>query len=216
MQFEVSVDKLIDYSININELLLCQFLYHNSRQMYDLYLEQFDKFFNKSTIEKLIERGFLRLEDESKGFLFSNIKVTDSFINIFIEDPVEFKEASKSKNTDTIEWFDEWYNEWPAGVKSGGYYVKGDRKGCIKKMNKFIKEYPEFTKDIIIKATKDYIAAFRMKRNYDYMKLAHFFIYKDNMSTLAAYCERIKEKIDNGTYDELDNRFGRIDTLDDI
>jgi len=214
MQFEVSVDKLIDYSININELLLCQLLYHDSRKMYDLYLEQFDKFFDKATIEGLIAKGFLFLEDESKGFLFSNIKASEHFIEVFIDEPIKFKEASKSNIT--IEWFDEWYDLWPKGVKSGGYLVRGDKKGCIKKLNKFIKEYPDFDKDIIIKATKDYIDSFRIKRSYEYMKLAHFFIYKDNMSTLAANCEAIKEKIDNGTYDEIDNRFRRIDSTDDI
>lgn len=212
MQFDVDVEKLIDTGLSISDYLFCQFVCNNEKKLFDFYLEQFDRFFNKASIDRLIEIGYLQLDDPNKGYPFSNIKVTNLFIDSFI-DPIKLKKASKSKSADEIEWFEEWYSLWPRGIKSGGYPVKGDRKGCIKKLLKFIKEYPEFGKDIIIKATKDYVDACKINR-YAYMKLAHFFIYKDNMSSLASYCETIQEKINNGTYDLNDNI--SYDNINDI
>lgn len=212
MQFDVDVEKLIDTGIDINDYLFCQFVCHNEKQMFDFYLEQFDRFFDKSSINNLIDKGLLYLEEPAKGYTFTNIKVSDTFIDIFIE-PIKLRKASKTKSKDEIEWFEEWYSLWPRGIKSGGYPVKGDRKGCIKKLVKFTNEHPEFGKDIIIKATKDYVDSCKLNR-YNYMKLAHFFIYKDNMSTLASYCEQIQEKVNNGTYDLNDNI--DYDNIDDI
>lgn len=213
MQFDVDVDKLIDVGISIQDYLLCQFVCSNEKKSFDYYLEQFDKFFSKESIDNLIEKGLIELEEEKLGYRFSNIKVTNTFIDIFI-DPIKLKKAPRSNsNTDSIEWFKEWYELWPRGIKSGGYPVRGDRKGCLKKLTKFVNEHPEFDKDIIIKATKDYIEASRM-RNYQMMRLAHYFVYKDGMSTLASYCETIQEKIENGTYDLNDNI--NYDNIDDI
>ena len=212
MQFDVDVEKLIDKGININDYLFCHFICNNEKKLFDFYLEQFDKFFTKDSLVNLINLGYLRLEEESLGFTYNNIKVTDLFIETFIEE-LNIKKASKTKSNDEIEWFEEWYSLWPKGIKVSGYPVKGDRKGCLKKLVKFTKEHPEFEKDIIIKATKDYIDASRMNR-FIYMKLAHYFIYKDNMSSLAGYCEQIKEKVDNGTYDLNDNL--NYDNINDI
>lgn len=215
MQFDVDVEKLIDTGLSISDYLFCQFVCSNEKKLFDFYLEQFDRFFNKDSIDRLIEMGYLELDDNSKGYLFSNIKATDLFIDSFI-DPIKLKKATKVKNanTDEIEWFEEWYSLWPRGIKAGGNYpVKGDRKGCLKKLIKFTKEYPEFGKDIIIKATKDYVDAARITR-FTYIKQAHFFIYKDGMSTLAAYCETINEKVKNGDYDLDDNL--NYDNISDI
>lgn len=203
MQFGVDVEKLIDTGLNINEYLLCQFIYNEDKKLLDYYMEQFDRFFNKETVDKLRIGRYLELVDERLGYLFSNIQVTELFVSTFVEEEIKIKKATKSNN-DEISWFEEWYSLWPRGIKSGGYPVKGDRKGCLKKLIKFTNEYPEFGKEIITKATKDYIDSCRLKR-YDYMKLAHFFIYKDGMSSLASYCELIQEKIKNGTYDLDDN-----------
>lgn len=211
MQFDVDVEKLVDSGLSISDYLFCQFVCHNEKKLFDFYLEQFDRFFTKESLDRLVNAGYIKLDDPDKGYIFSNIKVTDLFIDSFIE-PIKLKKATITGNN--IDWFEEWYSLWPRGIKSGGNYpVKGDRKGCLKKLIKFTKEYPEFGKDIIIKATKDYVDAARITR-YTYIKQAHFFIYKDGMSTLAAYCETINEKVKNGEYDLDDNL--NYDNISDI
>lgn len=213
MQFDVDVEKLIDTGLSISDYLFCQFVCHNEKKLFDFYLEQFDRFFTKESLDRLVNLGYIELDDVRRGYTFTNIKVTNLFIDSFI-DPIKLKKASVSKSKDNeIEWFEEWYSLWPRGIKQSGYPVKGDRKGCLKKLLKFTKEYPEFGKDIIIKATKDYVEASRMNR-YQHIKLAHYFVYRDNMSALAAYCETINEKIKNGDYDLDDNL--NYDNISDI
>ncbi len=43
------------------------------------------------------------------------------------------------------------------------------------------------SKETILKATKKYIEDMK-DRNYQYIKLAPYFIYKDNISLLEGYC----------------------------
>ena len=131
----------------------------------------------------------LELIDENKDYLLSNFKVTNKFIDIFMEHKPE---EIKSSGSNVEDWIDEWYNLWPKGIKSGGYPVKSGVKGCLVKMKKFIKEYPNYNKDIIMKATNDYISYSRMN-NYRFMQLAHYYIYKNSISTLASNCELIEE-----------------------
>ncbi len=94
-------------------------------------------------------------------------------------------------NKDDLEDFvEEYRNIFPSGISSGGYLVRGDKKGCLKKLQKFLQTYPEFTKETILTATRKYVGEMRLK-GYLYMKLAHYFIEKDGVSTLAAYCETL-------------------------
>lgn len=216
MQFDVDIEKLIDTGLTINDYLFCQFIYNQNEKLLGFYTEQFDKFYTRESIDKLIMTGFLELEDDSRGYRFTNFRVTEHFIELFLNE-LKLKKATKTKSEDELPWFDEWYSLWPRGQKSGGYPVKGDRKGCYKKLIKFIKEHPEFEKDIIIKATKDYIDAQRLSR-FAFIKLAHFFVYKDNISVLASYCELIKEKLDNNEGYDINSSDDNLyyDNIDDI
>lgn len=64
-------------------------------------------------------------------------------------------------------------------------------------MKKFCKKYPDFTKEIVLKATSDYIDYYRM-RNWGYVSLAHYMIDKNGISILASQCEMILDKIQSG------------------
>lgn len=98
---------------------------------------------------------------------------------------------------DVSSWIDTWREIFPVGVKSMGYAVRGDRTGCIKKMRAFLKQYPDFDKELIFNATKIYVDAKR-KEKWSYMQLAHYFIEKDGISNLAALCEDLKTREQSG------------------
>jgi hypothetical protein len=69
---------------------------------------------------------------------------------------------------------------------------KGDRIGVNHKMKEFLKDYPEYGREVILKATELYLS--RMKRSgYTYLRKAHYFIRKDKVSDLADYCEQVLE-----------------------
>jgi|TARA_S200002703_G_C3714908_1_gene219614 hypothetical protein len=93
-------------------------------------------------------------------------------------------------------WIDS-YRELFRGKKTG---AMGTKSACIKKMDKFIKEFG-YSKEIILNATERYIAT---SRDYAYLQQADYFIYKNESfmgssvenSKLATYCEEI-EMLDN-------------------
>lgn len=147
--------------------------------MLDNYRVTIGNFFNKSSIDFLIESGFIEFINKERGYFLDNLSLTKNYSKTFEE------KVTPNLNT----WFEEWFELWPKGVKTGGYLVRSDKKGCLNKLKKFNKEYPEyFDKDLIMKATSEYIEECRM-RNFDKMQLAHYFIFKDGISNLAAFCE---------------------------
>ena len=103
------------------------------------------------------------------------------------------------------EFCDRYYELFPTGVKSGGYPVRDGLTNTIKKMTVFRKEYPDFTDDDILDATRKYVAD-KKKEGYAFMKLASHLIYKDRMSSLAGLVEAHKE---NGGSKEEAKQWGR-------
>lgn len=103
--------------------------------------------------------------------------------------------------TDELEDFVEQYrNTFPKGIKSGnGTPIRGDKAGCVKKMKWFFDNYPEYSKTIILEATKKYIQDMERK-GYAYITQADYFIVKDGGSKLAAMCEEwnFKQTISTG------------------
>lgn len=108
-------------------------------------------------------------------------------------------EAESIKVTDLV---DQYRDLFPKGTNRDGYPYKGDKQGCVKKMNRFIKLNPEFTPDVILQATQKYINEKR-KDNFNYMHLAHYFIEKNGVSALSAFCEQILEGGDNGNFTNI-------------
>lgn len=206
MKFEVDVERLVDEGISLDQYFLCQFIYLQENKILNYYLEQFGTFSTRDDFNNLIDSGYLELHDPKKGFVFSNLFITKKYINKFVE-----KEVKSVFVKEVIEdWIDLWYSLFPKGVKSGGYLIRSDKNGCLNKMKKFCKKYPDFTKEIILKATSDYIDYYRM-RNWNYVSLAHYFINKNDTSVLAGQCEMILDKINSGKVVNLDINQYKID-----
>lgn len=189
MNFRELANLLVDHSLSINDYFFCKYIQNNDYKLLHYYIEIFDKFYSKESIDKLIDRNYIIMKDISKGYIYQNLEVTDEFLTDFND----LSGLSSKKTGKVEEWFDEWYDIFPKGVKSGGYTVRSDKRGCLNKLKKFITEYPEFDKDIIIEATKMYVEESK-KNKYQFMMLAHYFISKHKISNLAGYCELVLEK----------------------
>lgn len=88
-------------------------------------------------------------------------------------------------------WIEDWVNLFPEEAEFNGYKIKSKSKDCLKKMLKFVKDNPIYTKDIIFAATKQYIEEKRLV-NWEYMKQSTYFISKIGQpSLLEQYCEKI-------------------------
>ena len=89
-------------------------------------------------------------------------------------------------------WIEQWINIFPPDnyVVTDGY-LKGKSQDCVKKMQKFCKDNPTYTKDVIFAATRMYIVHLK-PRNFAYCKRPIYFIHKQTEgSMLGAYCEKV-------------------------
>lgn len=117
----------------------------------------------------------------------------DGWIKIGPEGPVirsKFKTSfSKYLTSQGVEeWINDWRHIWPAGVKTGNRLVRGDKQGCVKKMKKFLKENPEYSKQDVFDAARVYIFE-ALRQRSDKIICADYFIEKNGSSQLSAYLE---------------------------
>ena len=144
--------------------------------------EQFPWQLRQETLLNLQEQGWIKITPEGTS-------VRTKFANTF-KKYVSFGAVDS--------WIDDWRDLWPKGVKTMGRLVRGDKQGCLKKMQTFLKDYPEFTKEEIFDATKVYVFD-RQRDGFKAMSCADYFIVKNGISLLAAHLEDVegREKVMN-------------------
>lgn len=183
MQVTIKTRSLLKTDLNPSEYFL---LYHIVKK---------SKYFNVFMSEDYY-RGILK-DLKGKGYVFvaGEISAETSSSDIIIKsrsNKLFNRRTKESLKKEVKEWIHEYRDLFPKGLNNQGYPYKGDRKGCIDKMAKFMVDYPSFSKEQILNATRSYIAK-KARDNYNYMHLAHNFIIKNNVSMLAGYCEQAKD-----------------------
>jgi hypothetical protein len=188
----VNINKLIELKLPIEEFVFLYLLEQSERFVLKTYLIQ-TKRSTLYIITNLFDKGFVKKVDKNSSLIGpDNLVVTESFSKLF-------KNGNSDEDVDS--WLDSWYDLWPIGVKSGGYYLKSDKVGSARKMKRFFRNYPNYTMELIFKATENYLAEQSIK-GYQYSKLAPYFIYKDGLSVLAGECEHLLEKGSTVNVDE--------------
>jgi hypothetical protein len=134
-------------------------------------------------MENLLRNTGLLHKLINDGLLDEDLEITPKGMKIANERP---------RKVSVKELVDKYRDLFPKGVKSGGYRVKGSKQGCLKKMEKFVKEHPEYSFDLILEATQQYIERKRAE-GWRYMNLSHFFIEKNGVSQLEAECEALSD-----------------------
>ena len=141
--------------------------------------KQFIKLINNETI--LREKGKLLINFLSIESNYSNYK-----------DKKIIKKSNRVINEGFDEFIEEYRNLWK-GLKLGSM---GSPSACREKMERWMKENPNYTKEDILKAAKIYINSLN---NYQYLQAAHYFIYKkdgkEEDSRLSAFIE--EKEVDN-------------------
>lgn len=141
---------------------------------------------------------------------------------IKLADKIVLREKAKSllegTMTPKIEGVSEWIDDFRGLFRGKKIGSMGDKKSCIKKMDKFLNENPEVTKEQIMTSTERYINSER-KNNYMYLQRADYFISKqDNnkneTSRLAIMVEEVEGLMEVGVSssdieDEANNTFIR-------
>lgn len=134
------------------------------------------------------------LRDNYDGYLCNNSN--EEIISLWYKRLNEDKNSFHKAVVDNINsWLLQWLDLFPQGVKNkSGKLLRMDYKGCFKKMIKFVKDNPLYTKSIIFDATTEYLKE-KAEEDYQYCRSANFFIEKQGEgSDLAAYCELVLNK----------------------
>lgn len=158
--------------------------------------------------------GYL-VEVKSESTTYNTIyKITDKGLHLLRESTnivAKMKPAKKSEVP-----FSEWetkiqeYNEiFPKGKKDGASIsFRTNPKDLFDRFKWFFKEYPEYTWDDVLTATKKYVEAFEVSQDYKYLQTSKYFIKKEDKSksinsTLATMCYNMKE----GNDEEINTGF---------
>lgn len=193
-KLEIDISKLIRLKLPIESYFILWILYNEKKDLMMEYIkvENCDKFHSDS-IDVLFDLEYIKNKDgtSEKKYTFSQLVLTAKAKLLF------------PPKSDVDEWIDIWYDLWPKGLKSAGYAVRTDRESCLKKLKSFQLKYPQYTKGIIIAATKKYLDIMKNK-GYAYIKIAPYFINKDGTSMLEGFCNEVFNNI-NTVSSEEDN-----------
>lgn len=186
-----SLKKLIEYKMSIEEYLYLYLLGANEKWKLSVYVNKVHGISDEQILS-LIDRGFIEFVGKKKDISINNLMTTKKFKNIII---------GKDKNENVENWINDWYALWPVGIKTGGYLIKTDRKGCLRKMKSFLVSYPEYSKEQIMEATKAYLLE-QSINGYAYTKLAPYFIIKNGLSILAGECEALYDEVQDNSLEQ--------------
>ena len=130
---------------------------------------------SKSWFTSLEQKGFIK-RNLSEVILREKSKLLLDFLSIE-SNYSNYKEKKIIKKSNRVinEGFDEFIEEYRKlwkGLKPGSM---GSENACKEKMERWMKENPNYSKEDILKAAKIYINSLN---NYQYLQAAHYFIYK--------------------------------------
>ena len=181
---EVRVDFSIlsNLGLSPNQYVIAYCIHHKLKDTFYEVIGSYKEECTKEDIFTLIEKGYLNNGNKENIYEISFDKC--SIIGIFTDLKEEPKELTDE------EFFVAFLGKFPAGITSGGIYVKSSKRDVQTKLKKFEKEYSEYDRDTILKAAENYVHRYSLS-NYKYMKVAHYFILKNNESVLASECEAI-------------------------
>lgn len=159
-------------------------------------IEHSPYFFNSVSFHSLEEDGYIQV---AKGKTSNELHMMYAHeIVKYVEITIEGKKVIGANNIDIYPFVHKFRELFPKGVYTGSRLVKGDLKGCLKKMDKFLKENPDVTQEEIIEATKIYIN--KSKENFfEKMTCADYFIEKNGVSMLSGYIEQYRDGETAGT-----------------
>jgi len=183
-------EKLTQYNLSMNQLLILYCVSYNKKAILDEYTTRIQTL-SKDDFMQLIGNCYLLNKNTTDtSIYFSQLEITNDGQKLLNDLLVQRHKSN------TLTWVLEYYELFPKGIKSGGYYIKTDLKGCEKKLLDFLKKNPNFSKENILDATNLYLTEMK-QRGYHMCKLAPYFIEKDGISMLAGYCEQVVNKTDS-------------------
>ena len=105
-----------------------------------------------------------------------------------IDENVKTSENRKKVREKLDKWLLNWLSLWPTQILPGRYRVSGNSMECKKRMGRFMRNFPQYTPEIIMEATRIYLKN-QENNGWAYTKKNAKFIYDSETSTLEQECE---------------------------
>lgn len=184
--FILDLNFLKEQNITPEEFILLIHLKNDN--ISSLFEDQFHGLEEKQFV-KIIDNEII-LREKSK-LLLNFLSIESNYSNY--KDKKIIKKSNRVINEGFDEFIEEYRNLWK-GLKVGSM---GSPTACKEKMERWMKENPDYSKEDILKAARIYINSVD---NYQYLQAAHYFIYKkdngkEEDSRLSAFIE--EKEIDN-------------------
>jgi hypothetical protein len=140
-----------------------------------------------------------------KALGYHNILLNRGLIQINYKGDITVTSKGRSLISEDSSWISEWIALWPTNLsRIIGYSVSGNTEACKIRMNKFISSFPEYNKEIIMKATNKYLKEQELK-GWAFTKKNVKFISDREGSMLEAYCKDIINNVKGGFYEDALN-----------
>lgn len=145
---------------------------------------------DKQFIKIITEENEKALIIREKGLLLIDFLLIEGLDSAYKDKKIT-RRSSRSVNNDVNNFITEFRNLWK-GLKPGSL---GSLGGCRDKMTRWMHENPEYSREDILKAAKNYINSLD---NYKYLQQADYFIYKKDLggesSRLSAFIDEVEVK----------------------
>lgn len=195
------IKKLQSFKITGNQIMLLQYVKNKDIEGVTLKDIMYEYHIPFQDMNYLVRKGYVEIERLENGFNFGSAEITNRGIEVL--EQFEGNKVQIVKKQISIEdWIEDWRSLFSSKKKGAG----GSKQGCYKKMEIFLKQNPNVTKEEVFRASEAYLDSLD---NIKYLQQADYFIHKgkglDSSSRLMQWIEVIREEgsIEGNVWDNV-------------
>lgn len=196
------IKKLQSFKMTGNQFMILQYVKHKEIEGLNLKDIMYEYHIPFQDMNYLIRKGYVEIERLENGFNFDSASITKLGLEVLNQFEDDNKTPIIKKETIIEDWMEDWRDLFSTKKKGAG----GSKQNCYKKMEIFLKQNPEITKEEIFRATEAYLDSLD---NIKYLQQADYFIHKgkglDASSRLMQWIEVIREEgsIEGNVWDNV-------------
>jgi len=167
------IEDMLRYQLTFGDYLLFTFISMERHDLVNKLLVTGDM--RLPRIARLVQRGYIADKTTAEGYKYELLEMAKRVL---------------VRNTNDAKDLDKFITEYRTLFPPT---QRGDKKGCMTKMRRFLNSYPEYSEEQVLTATRNYISHMTRTGSKQFIRQAHYFIIKDGVSDLAGWIERTAE-----------------------
>lgn len=172
-EIRIDIDKMVDSKLEVQEYVVLYLVWHKdfkglkrfAQHHFVLSLEY------ELLIAKLEKEGWLKIVGEDN---LKDIEIRQQFIELFKPSEIE------ARLSDVENWIQDYRNLF-RGRKPG---AMGDLNACTVKMKRLLLQYPQYSKEQIMKAAETYVDS--CGPTYKFLQRADYVISKEDSAKISS------------------------------